>query len=58
MTDERECLFDINRINYWEHVLREKELARIYPPEHPRRIKLHAETEKILQQIHNQNKKP
>ena len=31
---------EILLFSYWEHVKADKELARIYPPEHPKRIEI------------------
>jgi hypothetical protein len=37
----------IDQFNYWEHLKRLKELALIYPPEHPVIIKLTETINKI-----------
>jgi hypothetical protein len=38
----------IQMLNYWEHVKSEKDFARVLPPDHPLRKKLHEAAQKII----------
>lgn len=41
----------IDNLNYWEHFKKAKDLALIYPPEHPLRVELQVAMEKLLYEI-------
>lgn len=38
----------IDNLNYWEHFKKAKDLALIYPPEHPQRVELQEVMETLL----------
>ena len=42
---------EIHNANYWETMKYEKELAQIYGANHPKRIRLAQESNKILEKI-------
>lgn len=37
-------------MSYWEHFKYEKDMALVYPPEHPKRIAVHKQTNELLAQ--------
>lgn len=43
---------EILNANYWENFKFEKDLAQIYPIDHPKRVKLSKECNNILKEIH------
>jgi hypothetical protein len=47
--------FEILQYSYWEHFKSAKELSLVLPPEHPKRILLQKESEKILAEIKELN---
>lgn len=46
---------EILTASYWEHFKKLKDISLIYPPEHPKRIELQEELNKMLPRINSQN---
>lgn len=47
----KEISIEIHNANYWETMKYEKELAQIYGANHPKRLRLAEESNKILEKI-------
>jgi hypothetical protein len=48
---------EILKFSYWEHFKKAKDLALIYPPEHPERLLLQKEIDKMLSTINEHEKR-
>ena len=46
---------EILKANYWENFKFAKELALIYPIEHPKRVKIEKELNEMVKELHQNN---
>lgn len=49
--DAKKYKKEILSYNYWEHIKTEKKLARVLPPDHPKRIAINDSARKLLAEI-------